>query len=37
MDKVGEATGDAAEDVGEALTLVGQELRDGYRKIRKAL
>ncbi len=34
---VGEATGEAAEDVGDALELVGAELRKGYKRIRKAL
>jgi hypothetical protein len=37
MEKVGDATGEAAGDVGEALTLVGAELRSGYHRIRNAL
>jgi hypothetical protein len=35
--QVGEATGEAAEDIGGALELVGEELRKGYRRIRKTL
>jgi ElaB/YqjD/DUF883 family membrane-anchored ribosome-binding protein len=34
---VGRAAGSAAEDVGDALELLGQELRRGYRKIKAAL
>jgi hypothetical protein len=34
---VGKAAGSAAEDVGDALELLGQELRKGYRKIKAAL
>lgn len=36
-EKVGDATEEAAEDVGEALGLVGDELRKGYKRIRDAL
>ena len=36
-EQVGEATGEAAEDIGEALGLVGEELRKGYKRIRKSL
>jgi len=36
-ERVGEATGEAAEDVGEALELVGEELRKGYQRIRSIL
>ena len=36
-EQVGGATGEAAEDVGNALELVGAELRKGYKRIRKAL
>jgi hypothetical protein len=35
--QIGEATGEAAEDVGGALGQVGEELRKGYKRIRKAL
>ena len=35
--QVGEATGEVAEDVGGALGQGGEELRKGYKRIRKAL
>lgn len=37
LDLVGKATEEAAEDVGDALELVGSELKKGYEKIRSLL
>lgn len=37
LDVVGKATGEAAEDVGDALDLVGSELKKSYQKIRSLL
>jgi len=37
LDVVGKATEEAAEDVGDALDLVGSELKRGYQKIRSLL
>ena len=31
--ELGNATGEAAENIGAALTLLGQEIRDGFKKI----
>jgi len=35
--KVTEVAEDSAGDVGEALKLVGEELREGYKRIKKSL
>ena len=32
---IGRVAGDAAEDVGEAVELVGQELKKGYERLRR--
>jgi hypothetical protein len=32
---IGRVAGDAAEDVGEAVDLLGKELRRGYERLRK--
>ncbi len=32
---IGRVAGDAAEDVGEAVDLLGQELKRGYERLRK--
>ncbi len=37
LDVVGKATEEAAEDVGDALSLLGQEIKKGYQKIRGLL
>jgi uncharacterized protein YjbJ (UPF0337 family) len=37
LEVVGKATGDAAEDVGDALDLLGGELKKGFQKIRALL
>jgi hypothetical protein len=37
LEVVGKVAKESAEDVAEALELVGQELRKGYEKIRKLL
>jgi hypothetical protein len=34
---VGEAAGETAEDVWESLKLLGGEIRDGFKRIRKSL
>lgn len=34
---VGKAAGEAAEDVGDALELLGKELKKGYQKVRGLL
>ena len=33
--RIGRVAGDAAEDVGEAVELLGQELKRGYERLRK--
>jgi len=37
LDSVGKVADDAAEDVGDALDLLGDELKKGYERIRKML
>ncbi len=37
LDVAGKATEEAAEDVGDALSLLGQEIKKGYQKIRGLL
>ncbi|MDJ0848817.1 MAG: hypothetical protein QNK04_10600 [Myxococcota bacterium] len=37
LDVVGKATEEAAEDVGDALSMLGDEIRKGYHKIRALL
>lgn len=37
MDVVGKTAGEAAEDVGDAIDLLGQEIKKGYQKIRSLL
>ncbi len=37
LKKVEEAAGEAAEDVGEALSILGEELKKGYKRIRDAM
>ena len=34
---VGDAAGEVAGEIGAAVRLLGQEVRDGYRKIRESL
>jgi len=34
---VADVAGDSAEEVGEALKLVGDELREGYKRIRRSM
>jgi len=33
--EVGSATADASQDIGEAAKLLGEEIRDGFKKIAK--
>jgi len=35
--RVGHEVGEAAEEISDALELLGEELRKGYHRIRKAL
>lgn len=35
--RVGEAVGEAADDVGDALGIVADELKQGYERIRKLI
>jgi len=37
LDKVEDVAEDAAEDVGKALSALGDEIKSGYERIRKAL
>jgi hypothetical protein len=37
LEVVGRAAGESAEDVGDALELLGSELKRGYARIRKLL
>jgi hypothetical protein len=37
LGSIGRAAEDTAEDVGEALELLGKELKRGYERLRKAL
>jgi len=37
LDSVGKVAGDAAEDVGDALDILGDELKRGYERIRNML
>ena len=37
LEVVGKATEEAAEDVGDALGLLGQELKKGFQKIRSLI
>lgn len=37
MDKVEDAAGDAAKDVGGALSSLGEEIKAGYQRIRDAM
>jgi hypothetical protein len=37
LGSIGRAAGESAEDVGEALDLLGKELKKGYERLRKAL
>ena len=37
MDKVEDAAEDSAEDVGNALSALGEEIKSGYQRIRDAM
>jgi predicted nucleic acid-binding Zn-ribbon protein len=37
MKRVGHEAAEAGEDIGEATSLLGAELRNGYRRLRKAM
>jgi hypothetical protein len=37
LEVIGKATGEAAEDVGDAVGLLGEEIKRGYQKIRSLL
>ena len=37
LKKVEEAAGEAADDVGDALAILGDELKKGYQRIRDAM
>ncbi len=37
LNRANRAAADSAEEVGTAIELLGQELKEGYRNIRKAL
>ncbi|MFW2403737.1 MAG: hypothetical protein ACN4GT_03145 [Gammaproteobacteria bacterium] len=37
LDKAGDVAEDAAEDVGKALSALGEEIKSGYERIRKEM
>ncbi len=37
LDKAGDEAGDVMEDVGAAAKLLGEEIRDGFARIRRSL